>query len=103
MLKNRFIELAARWYVFIFLIQYGVAKIFGGQFYTQERIPSDVAEKTLANATHFELAWTFMGASFIIVVYRYCRNCRGSMFVVGKNQINRRCNTSPRHDKRHRI
>jgi hypothetical protein len=69
MLQNRFIELAARWYVFVFLIQYGVGKLIGGQFYTQARLPPDVAEKTLADATHFELAWTFMGASFYYILF----------------------------------
>jgi hypothetical protein len=50
--------------VFIFLFTYGAAKLFGGQFYTPDKLPSDVAVIPLAEVPDFELAWTFMGRSF---------------------------------------
>ena len=99
MLQNRFIELAARWYVFIFLMLYGGAKIIGGQFYTQGRIPPDVAEKTLAEATHFELAWTFMGASFYYMLFIAVAEIAGAVCLLWKNKTNRCCHTSSRHVK----
>ncbi len=63
------IELAARWYVFIFLNIYGFGKIMGGQFYRQGHLPPDVAHTTLGTAGPFELAWTFMGYSFAYILF----------------------------------
>ncbi len=57
-------ELAARWYVFLFLNIYGVAKIAGGQFYRHGKVPVDVASTPLGEASAFDLAWVFMGYSF---------------------------------------
>ena len=62
-------ELAARWYVFIFLNIYGLGKIAGGQFYRRGRLPGDVANTLLGNAGGFELAWTFMGYSFAYILF----------------------------------
>src|SRR5262245_14485746 len=59
------IELAARWYVFVFLNVYGLGKIAGGQFYRRGKLPADVASVPLGDATAFDLAWTFMGYSFV--------------------------------------
>jgi hypothetical protein len=61
---RRIVELAARWYVFVFLNVYGLAKIFGGQFYRVGHLPARVAAARLAEASDFDLAWTFMGRSF---------------------------------------
>ena len=63
------IELAARWYVFVFLNVYGVGKIAGGQFYRPWRLPEDVAATPLGEATGFDLAWTFMGHSFAYILF----------------------------------
>src|SRR6188474_2289154 len=63
------IELAARWYVFIFLNIYGLGKIAGVQFYRRDRMPEDVANTPLGNATGFDLAWTFMGHSFAYILF----------------------------------
>ena len=68
-MNQRVIELAARWYVFIFLSIYGVGKIAGGQFYRQGRLPEDVANTLLGDVAAFELAWTFMGHSFAYILF----------------------------------
>ena len=63
------IELAARWYVFVFLNNYGLGKTAGGQFYRRGHLPADVANTALGQAGAFELAWTFMGYSFAYIVF----------------------------------
>jgi hypothetical protein len=63
------IELAARWYVFIFLNVYGLGKIVGGQFYRRGRLPEEVANTLLGEAPAFDLAWTFMGYSFGYILF----------------------------------
>jgi hypothetical protein len=63
------IELAARWYVFVFLNVYGLGKIVGGQFYHRDRLPEDVANTLLGEVTAFDLAWTFMGYSFAYILF----------------------------------
>lgn len=68
-MQQRIIEIAARWYVFIFLNVYGLGKIVGGQFYTPDRMPPEVAATTLGNAHAFDLAWTFMGHSFVYILF----------------------------------
>lgn len=62
-------ELAARWYVFLFLNIYGWGKIAGGQFYRHGRVPAEVATVTLGQASGFDLAWTFMGYSFAYILF----------------------------------
>ena len=68
-LGQRVIELAARWYVFIFLNVYGLGKIAGGQFYRQGRLPEGLAKIPLGEVTAFDLAWTFMGYSFAYILF----------------------------------
>ena len=63
------LELAARWYVFIFLNIYGIGKIAGGQFYRRGRLPEDIANLTLGQVGAFELAWTFIGYSFAYILF----------------------------------
>ena len=63
------VELAARWYVFLFLNVYGVGKIAGGQFYRRGRLPEDVATTLLRDASAFDLAWTFMGHSYAYILF----------------------------------
>ena len=62
-------ELAARWYVFVFLNVYGLGKIAGGQFYRRGRLPEEVAKTLLGEANAFDLAWTFMGYSFAYILF----------------------------------
>lgn len=67
--RHDVLELAARWYVFLFLNVYGVGKIAGGQFYRRGRLPEEVAGTLLGQADAFDLAWTFMGYSFAYVLF----------------------------------
>lgn len=63
------IELAARWYVFVFLNVYGFGKIIGGQFYRPGRMPPEVAATPIGEAAAFDLAWSFMGYSFAYILF----------------------------------
>jgi hypothetical protein len=63
------IELTFRIYVFLFLNVYAWGKLMGGQFYTPDSIPSDVAAMTLGMADNFDLAWTFMGRSYGYILF----------------------------------
>jgi hypothetical protein len=63
------VELAARWYVFVFLNVYGLGKIAGGQFYRRGHLPEDVAQTLLRDVDRFDLAWTFMGYSFAYILF----------------------------------
>ncbi len=64
-----YFELAARLHVFILLNLYGLGKIMGGQFYRKGNLPVDVAQQTLENVDSFDLAWTFMGHSYIYILF----------------------------------
>ncbi len=66
---QKIIDLAARWYVFVFLNVYGLGKIAGGQFYRRGRLPEDVVGVALGEASAFDLAWTFMGYSFAYILF----------------------------------
>ncbi len=68
-MNQKLIELAARWYVFIFLNLYGLGKIAGGQFYHPGRMPENVANTPLGEADPFDLAWSFMGSSFAYILF----------------------------------
>lgn len=58
--KNIF-EIVLRQCVFIILNIYALSKIFGGQFYMKGKLPFEVAETILGDASSFSLALTFMG------------------------------------------
>ncbi|MEM6769955.1 MAG: hypothetical protein AAF597_05140 [Bacteroidota bacterium] len=64
-MKNRsaIFEFVCRCYVFVFLNLYALGKMVGMQFYRRGQLPTDVATTTLADASAFELGWTFMGYS----------------------------------------
>ena len=66
--KNIF-EIVLRQCVFIILNIYALSKIFGGQFYMQGKLPLEVAETTLGDASSFSLAWTFMGHSYYYILF----------------------------------
>lgn len=66
---EKFLELAARLHVFIFLNIYGSGKILGGQFYRKGTLPEEVAKTTLDNASAYDLAWTFMGYSNAYILF----------------------------------
>ncbi|MBM3783760.1 MAG: hypothetical protein FJW30_05330 [Acidobacteria bacterium] len=80
--RARVVELAARWYVFIFLNIYGIGKILGGQFYRRGHLPPDVASLTLDQAGPFELAWTFMGYSFAYIFFIGIAEVAGAWFLL---------------------
>lgn len=63
------LEIVCRWYVFIFLNIYGLGKIMGGQFYRKGQLPEEVAKTTLEQASAYELAWSFMGFSFLYILF----------------------------------
>lgn len=63
------LELVFRCYVFVFMSLYGLGKIMGGQFYTPERIPENIASIPLGKVESFELAWTFMGHSHNYILF----------------------------------
>lgn len=58
------LEITCRLYVFFFLSAYGIGKLIGGQFYSSERIPDEIAQMPIALVPDFELAWVFMGRSY---------------------------------------
>ncbi|NNM22504.1 MAG: hypothetical protein HKO54_03025 [Flavobacteriaceae bacterium] len=62
-LNIRTIEWAIRINVVLKLLNYGVGKIIGQQFYTANNIPSEVAQLTLGEVGAYNLAWTFFGYS----------------------------------------
>ena len=66
---NKILELACRWYVFLFLNFYGLGKILGGQFYRRGQLPEVVARTTIGEATAYDLAWSFMGFSFAYILF----------------------------------
>lgn len=62
-------ELVSRYYVFFFLNFYGIGKIMGGQFYRKGKLPEAVAATTIADASAYDLAWSFMGYSFVYILF----------------------------------
>ncbi|MBC8756331.1 hypothetical protein H2O64_16775 [Kordia sp. YSTF-M3] len=64
-----FLEIAFRWYLFLFISIYGLGKIMGGQFYRKGFIPQDVATTPIVDVSSFELAWVFMGHSFAYILF----------------------------------
>ena len=63
------IETTCRLYVSFFLAIYGLGKIIGGQFYTPDRIPEEIAQMPIGLVPDFELAWTFMGRSYGYILF----------------------------------
>lgn len=68
-IRRHMIELAARWYVFIFLSLYGLGKLLGAQFYRPGELPEDVALIPLGEASGFDVAWTFFGYSLAYMAF----------------------------------
>jgi hypothetical protein len=65
-----YLELAARFYVFLVLNVYGWAKMGGNQFFRPGHFPDPIAKIPLAEASGFQLAWAFFGYStaYILVI-----------------------------------
>jgi len=66
---KKIVEIVCRWYVFIFLNLYGIGKIMGGQFYRKGQLPEEVANTTIGEASAYDLAWSFMGYSFLYILF----------------------------------
>jgi hypothetical protein len=79
--KNIF-EIVLRQCVFIILNIYALSKIFGGQFYMKGKLPLEVAETTLGDASSFSLAWTFMGHSYFYVLFVGITQLIGAWFLL---------------------
>ena len=62
-------ELVLRQCVFIILTIYATSKLLGGQFYMNGKLPAEVANTTLGDASGFSLAWTFMGHSYLYIFF----------------------------------
>ena len=66
---SKYLELAARIYLWGMLSIYGLGKISGGQFYRNGKLPEEVAATTLGEVGSFDLAWTFMGHSYAYILF----------------------------------
>ena len=66
---GKMFEVVCRSYVFIFLNFYGIGKIMGGQFYRKGQLPAEVAQTTIEQASAYDLAWSFMGYSFVYILF----------------------------------
>ena len=80
-LKNLF-ELVLRQCVFIILNVYAISKILGGQFYMKGKLPEEIANTTLGEASSFSLAWTFMGHSYYYVLFVGVTQLIGAWFLL---------------------
>lgn len=79
---KRLFELGARVYVFIMLMQYGIGKIIGQQFYRKGKLPENIIDTTLGNVETFDLAWTFMGHSFYYILFIGLSQIIGSILLL---------------------
>lgn len=76
------IELVLRQCVFIILNIYGLSKLLGGQFYMKGKLPAEVANTTLGEASGFSLAWTFMGHSYAYILFVGVFQLLGAWFLL---------------------
>lgn len=75
-------ELVLRQCVFIILNIYGLSKLLGGQFYMNGKLPSEIANTTLGEASGFSLAWTFMGHSYAYILFVGVFQLLGAWFLL---------------------
>ncbi|MGV3558368.1 hypothetical protein [Larkinella arboricola] len=64
-----YLELAARYVIFLILNLYGWSKMAGGQFFRPGHFPAEMAKIPLAEASGFQLAWAFFGYSTAYIVF----------------------------------
>ena len=79
---KKIFELVLRQCVFIILNIYAISKIFGGQFYMKGKLPSEIANTTLGEASSFSLAWTFMGHSYFYILFVGFTQLIGAWFLL---------------------
>ena len=77
-----FLELAARWHVFVLLSIYGFGKLIGGQFYRKGSLPEEIAQIHLSEVGGFDLAWTFMGYSYSYILFIGCMQLIGAFLLL---------------------
>lgn len=75
-------ELVLRQCVFIILNIYAISKLLGGQFYMKGKLPAEVANTTLGDASGFSLAWTFMGHSYFYILFIGITQLIGAWFLL---------------------
>lgn len=75
-------EVVLRQCVFIILNIYALSKIFGGQFYMKGKLPIEIANTTLGDASGFSLAWTFMGHSYYYILFVGIAQLIGAWFLL---------------------
>ena len=75
-------ELVLRQCVFIIINIYGLSKLLGGQFYMNGKLPSEIANTTLGEASGFSLAWTFMGHSYAYILFVGIFQLLGAWFLL---------------------
>lgn len=75
-------EIVLRQCVFIILNIYAISKIIGGQFYLKGKLPTEVANTTLGEASSFSLAWTFMGHSYYYILFVGIAQLIGAWFLL---------------------
>lgn len=68
-ISKKTVELVLRQCVFAILKIYALSKIFGGQFYIKGKLPAEIASTALGEASSFSLAWTFMGHSYLYILF----------------------------------
>ncbi len=76
------LELVFRQCVFIILNIYGISKLLGGQFYMKGKLPAEIANTTLGDASGFSLAWTFMGHSYVYILFIGVTQLIGAWFLL---------------------
>jgi uncharacterized membrane protein YphA (DoxX/SURF4 family) len=86
MLKNWtiYLELAARYYVFLILNIYGWAKVMGNQFFRPGHFPEKAAQIPLAEADGFNLAWAFFGHSPFYIWFIGLSQVVGACLLLGQ-------------------
>ena len=76
------LERVFRQCVFIILNIYGISKLLGGQFYMKGQLPAKVANTTLGEVSSFSLAWTFMGHSYMYILFIGITQIIGAWFLL---------------------
>ena len=86
MLKNWtiYLELAARYYVFLIMNAYGWAKSMGNQFFRPGHFPEKAAQIPLAEADGFNLAWAFFGHSPFYIWFIGLSQVVGAWLLLGE-------------------
>jgi hypothetical protein len=79
-------ELVLRQCIFIILNIYAISKLLGGQFYMKGKLPAEIANTTLGDASGFSLAWTFMGHSYLYILFVGILQLVGAWFLLWNNK-----------------